>query len=450
MATTGTAARSSIRRTAGSTAARCTRMPRAIGSKCAAISALRCSVAPRCGSACRRRRYNPRRYHRRTPRHDCPPPPDSHTRADRAARGLLELESAARAAGSAGRERRHDDAGGRAASAALAARRARGARRPAGHRHHVSASRRALRRRRHRSRRLSQPRGSGRRGAADGAQLRCRRYRPRRPSVARGDPRLPRAALRAAPRGRCAGGRRRRLRALTESPSQWSMPLRLVTPLPISAEIQSAARWRVRVAREGSCSFLEAHPAIFRSRPASGSLSTAKASARPLAARVTFLCSCKEKSPKESTVKQSIPRRTCTRTLRTDENSTQNSAVPGRTAFRFACDRRPECEANGVPSWNDRVVLGTFIRLQNFVQVLRGMLCFRGVSWLLLCTSKEVTRCPKDSGSFALVSKEVTRSACGRAEALTSASKRETPNRPTDARGLARACAQIPVMPRML
>jgi hypothetical protein len=46
------------------------------------------------------------------------------------------------------------------------------------------------------------------------------------------------------------------------------------------------------------------------------------------------------------------------------------------------------------------------------------MLCFRGVSWLLLCTSKEVTRCPKDSGSFALVSKEVTRSACGRAEAL--------------------------------
>src|SRR5579885_1955159 len=35
------------------------------------------------------------------------------------------------------------------------------------------------------------------------------------------------------------------------------------------------------------------------------------------------------------------------------------------------------------------------------VQVLRGRLCFRGVSWLLLCTSKEVTR-----------------SACGRAEAL--------------------------------
>jgi hypothetical protein len=52
------------------------------------------------------------------------------------------------------------------------------------------------------------------------------------------------------------------------------------------------------------------------------------------------------------------------------------------------------------------------------VQVLRGMLCFRGVSWLLLCTSKEVTRCPKDSGSFALASKEVTRSASGRAEAL--------------------------------
>src|SRR5579885_2323735 len=53
-----------------------------------------------------------------------------------------------------------------------------------------------------------------------------------------------------------------------------------------------------------------------------------------------------------------------------------------------------------------------------FVQVLRGRLCFRGVSWLLLCTSKEVTRWPKDSGSSALVSKEVTRSACGRAEAL--------------------------------
>jgi hypothetical protein len=46
------------------------------------------------------------------------------------------------------------------------------------------------------------------------------------------------------------------------------------------------------------------------------------------------------------------------------------------------------------------------------------MFCFRGVSWLLLCTSKEVTRCPQDSGSFALASKEVTRSACGRAEAL--------------------------------
>src|SRR5579883_690884 len=44
---------------------------------------------------------------------------------------------------------------------------------------------------------------------------------------------------------------------------------------------------------------------------------------------------------------------------------------------------------------------GTFIRLQNFVQVLLGRLCFRGVSWLLLCTSKEVTR-----------------SAAGRAEAL--------------------------------
>src|SRR5579883_1535949 len=53
-----------------------------------------------------------------------------------------------------------------------------------------------------------------------------------------------------------------------------------------------------------------------------------------------------------------------------------------------------------------------------FVQVLRGRLCFGGVSWLLLCTSKEVTRWPKDSGSFALASKEVTRSACGRAEAL--------------------------------
>jgi len=78
---------------------------------------------------------------------------------------------------------------------------------------------------------------------------------------------------------------------------------------------------------------------------------------------------------------------------------------------------------------------GTFIRLQNFVQVLLGRLCFQGVSWLLLCTSKEVTRCPQDSGSFALASKEVTRcpqdsgsfalaskevtrSACGRAEAL--------------------------------
>src|SRR5579885_216373 len=55
---------------------------------------------------------------------------------------------------------------------------------------------------------------------------------------------------------------------------------------------------------------------------------------------------------------------------------------------------------------------------RTFVQVLRGRLCFRGVSWLLLCTSKEVTRCPKDSGSFALASKEVTRSAAGRAEAL--------------------------------
>src|SRR5581483_8777055 len=52
---------------------------------------------------------------------------------------------------------------------------------------------------------------------------------------------------------------------------------------------------------------------------------------------------------------------------------------------------------------------GTFICLQNFVQVLLGRLCFQGVSWLLLCTSKEVTRCPQDSGSFALASKEVTR-----------------------------------------
>src|SRR5579885_2533371 len=42
-----------------------------------------------------------------------------------------------------------------------------------------------------------------------------------------------------------------------------------------------------------------------------------------------------------------------------------NSVAPGRTAFRFACDRRPACEANGVSAYGGRVVDGAFIPSQN-------------------------------------------------------------------------------------
>jgi len=158
-----------------------------------------------------------------------------------------------------------------------------------------------------------------------------------------------------------------------------------------------------------SFSFLEAHPAVFRSRPASGSLLFAhqsRASARPLAARVTFLCSCKEKSPKESTFKQSIPRRTCTRALRTDENSTQNSVVPGGPVFRFACNERPACGANDVSACDGRVVYGAFIPSQN---PRAGPPRDALLSRCFLVTSLHQQRSDplglRPSGSFALVSK---------------------------------------------
>src|SRR5579885_1474148 len=93
--------------------------------------------------------------------------------------------------------------------------------------------------------------------------------------------------------------------------------------------------------------------------------------------------------------------RNCTTILPGNEDSECNSCAVDRNVARFACDRRPACEANDAPGWNDRVVLEHASACKIFVQVLRGMFCFRGVSWLLLCTSKEVTR-----------------SACGRAEAL--------------------------------
>src|SRR5579884_915602 len=51
-----------------------------------------------------------------------------------------------------------------------------------------------------------------------------------------------------------------------------------------------------------------------------------------------------------------------------------------------------------------------------FVQVLRGRLCFRGVSWLLLCTSKEVTRSAAGRAEALLL--ETNRANNGRAEAL--------------------------------
>ena len=72
-------------------------------------------------------------------------------------------------------------------------------------------------------------------------------------------------------------------------------------------------------------------------------------------------CPESRKSPKESTFKQSIPRRTCTRTLRTDENSTQNSVVPGGPVFRFACNERSASGANDVSACGGRVVYGAFI-----------------------------------------------------------------------------------------
>src|SRR5579883_2306862 len=91
----------------------------------------------------------------------------------------------------------------------------------------------------------------------------------------------------------------------------------------------------------------------------------------------------------------------CTTILPGNEDSECNSCTVDRKVARFAYDRRHACEANDAPGWNDRVVLEHASACKIFVQVLRGMFCFRGVSWLLLCTSKEVTR-----------------SACGRAEAL--------------------------------
>src|SRR5579884_896610 len=154
-----------------------------------------------------------------------------------------------------------------------------------------------------------------------------------------------------------------------------------------------AAR-RVRVAPQWSCSVRKVHPAGFRSRPAwpaaipplplAAEADACSAAGEggtevilffvpsascgfPLASgeRVTSLCSCKEKSPKESTFKQSIPRRTCTRTLRTDENSTQNSVVPGGPVFRFACNERSASGANDVSACDGRVVYGAFIPSQN-------------------------------------------------------------------------------------
>ena len=49
---------------------------------------------------------------------------------------------------------------------------------------------------------------------------------------------------------------------------------------------------------------------------------------------------------------------------------------------------------------DDRVVQGTFIPFQLFVQLLLGRARSGRVSWLLLCTSKEVTRAAQPHGSF--------------------------------------------------
>jgi hypothetical protein len=81
-----------------------------------------------------------------------------------------------------------------------------------------------------------------------------------------------------------------------------------------------------------------------------------------------------------------------------------------------ASGKNETSEANNSSIQNNRVVHGTFIRSQPLVKLLLRDILFDVVSWLLLCTSKEVTRSAACRAE-ALLSK-VTRSAAGRVEAL--------------------------------
>jgi len=68
--------------------------------------------------------------------------------------------------------------------------------------------------------------------------------------------------------------------------------------------------------------------------------------------RVTFLCSRKEKSPKESASERARPRRSCTKVMQGDAGSMYNSVVPSSRAARFAC------EENALAILKGRVVHG--------------------------------------------------------------------------------------------
>src|SRR5581483_2360932 len=147
------------------------------------------------------------------------------------------------------------------------------------------------------------------------------------------------------------------------SPHQTLAPQGFDRPLDsrrllISVELQQAV-------------FFSRHKSKASARPlASGSLSTArasarlllaqfvsrsKASARPAAERVTSLLV--QRSNQETPRKQSIPRRTCTKILRGDESSVYDSSAVGGNAIRFACRSSVASEAKSRPTGSDRVVL---------------------------------------------------------------------------------------------
>src|SRR5579885_1736128 len=226
-----------------------------------------------------------------------------------------------------------------------------------------------------------------------------------------------------------------------------------------------AAR-RVRVAPQWSCSVRQVHPAGFRSRPAwpaaipplplAAEADACSAAGEggtevilffvpsascgfPLASgeRVTSLCSPEQsfrsaagragnfsllvqrKVTKRKHVQAEHPTGGPARSSASGCMFQSNSVTPIGSATRFACRYLVTSEANTLSACNGRVVYGAFIPSQN---PRAGPPRDALLSRCFLVTSLHQQRSdplgPRPSGSFALVSKEVTRSAAGRAEAL--------------------------------